>query len=210
MVPVNPSRSFHSLIWRSQRSILLNVLTIFVWLGCCSITHADSEARAISDLLEAGEYVAALSILEDLKERRPCDPDLLFLEARAYETVGETEEALLLYEALIDIFPKFPGPYNNLAGLYAAIGELEAAEDLLLRGLATDHIYQQIQNNLTKIYVARAAVLYRNALGINSPFDSQKTQPVVIQLPNAVKLYKQKDPNLEVRQSRCEEHWNSR
>ena len=210
MFLVHSLRTRHSLIWRSQQPILLHVLTIVVCLGCCSGVHADSEARAISDLLEAGEYVAALNILEDLKVRRPCDPDLLFLEARAYETVGETEQALLLYQFLIDIFPKFPGPYNNLAGLYAAIGDLETAEDLLLRGLATDHIYQQIQNNLTTIYVARAAVLYRNALGINSPLDSQTTQVLGIQLPNAVKLYRQKDPNPEVSKSRCEENWSSR
>ena len=135
-------------------------------------TRADTEVGAVADLLKAGEYLAALTLLEDLKPLRPCDPDLLFLEARAYETAGETDRAIALYEILIDLFPDFPEPYNNLAVLYATLGEMHRAETLLLRGLATHNTYRQLQRNLSKVYVARAAQAYRKALNIETPSGS--------------------------------------
>ena len=131
--------------------------------------RADTEVRAVADLLKAGEYLAALTLLEDLKPLRPCDPDLLFLEARVYETAGETDRAITLYETVINLFPHLPEPYNNLAVLYATRGKLQRAEALLLRGLATHITYQQLQRNLSRVYVARAAQAYRKALSIEPP-----------------------------------------
>jgi Flp pilus assembly protein TadD len=131
--------------------------------------RADTEVSAVADLLNAGEYLAALTLLEDLKPLRPCDPDLLFLEARVYETAGETDRAITLYETVINLFPGFPEPYNNLAALYATRGKLQRAEALLLRGLATHITYQQLQRNLSRVYIARAAQAYRKALSIEPP-----------------------------------------
>ena len=128
--------------------------------------RADTEVNAVADLLKAGEYLAALTLLEDLKPLRPCDPELLFLEARVYETAGETDRAIILYGILIDFYPDFPEPYNNLAALYATQGNLQKAEILLLEGLATHTAYRQLQKNLSRVYVARAAQAYRKALSI--------------------------------------------
>lgn len=162
---------------RSSKCVLWFRLLII----CCPIlfttARADSEVTAISDLLEAGEYLIALIVLEDLKPLRPCDPDLLFLEARVYETAGETDRAIALYKNLIDVFPNFPEPYNNLASLYAALGEMSKAETLLLRGLATHTTYQQLHSNLGRIYVTRAAEAYRKALNIKTPSDSTSRKP---------------------------------
>lgn len=163
------------------------------WIHClylpiilCAIllvpVRADTEVSAVVDLLKAGEYLAALTLLEDLKPLRPCDPDLLFLEARVYETAGETDRAIALYEALIDVFPDFPEPYNNLAALYATRGKLQRAEALLLRGLATHTTYRQLQRNLSQVYVARAAQAYRKALSIETPTGSADMTSSALQL----------------------------
>jgi len=144
--------------------------------------RADTEINAVADLLKAGEYLAALILLEDLKPLRPCDPDLLFLEARVYETAGETDRAIRLYESLIDLFPDFPEPYNNLAALYATRGKLQRAEALLLRGLATHTAYRQLQRNLSRVYIARAAQAYRKALSIETPTGSADMASSVLQL----------------------------
>jgi tetratricopeptide (TPR) repeat protein len=186
----------HWILWIS--------LPILFWPVTFSEIRADSELRAISDLLQAGEYVTALNILENLKVFRPCDPELLFLEANAYEIVGETEQAVILYRSLTVTFPNFPGPYNNLASLYAARGDLDTAEALLLRGLATNDIYQKIQKNLNKIYISRAATMYRKALGIDLSPNSVETQPLGIQLPNTSKLYQKKDMGPKSDLSICE------
>lgn len=144
--------------------------------------RADTEVSAVADLLKAGEYLAALTLLEDLKPLRPCDPDLLFLEARVYETAGETNRAITLYELLIDLFPDFPEPYNNLAALYATRGKLQRAETLLLRGLATHTTYQQLQKNLSSVYVAWAAQAYQKALSIETPASSADFTSSALQL----------------------------
>jgi tetratricopeptide (TPR) repeat protein len=152
-------------------------LSLFIIL-CANLSvpvRADTEVSAVADLLKAGEYLAALTLLEDLKPLRPCDPDLLFLEARVYETAGETDRAITLYEAVINLFPDFPEPYNNLAALYATRGKLQRAETLLLRGLATHITYRQLQRNLSRVYVARAAQAYRKALSIEPPPGSSPT-----------------------------------
>ena len=144
--------------------------------------RADTEVSAVADLLKAGEYLAALILLEDLKPLRPCDPDLLFLEARVYETAGETDRAITLYEILIGLFPDFPEPYNNLAALYATRGKLQKTEALLLRGLATHATYQQLQKNLSRVYVAWAAQAYRKALSIETPPGSADFTSSALQL----------------------------
>jgi Flp pilus assembly protein TadD len=147
-------------------------LSIILSANLLVLVRADTEVRAVADLLKAGEYLAALTLLEDLKPLRPCDPDLMFLEARVYETAGETNRAIALYEIVIKFFPDFPEPYNNLAALYATQGKLQRAEDLLLRGLATHTTYRQLQKNLSRVYVARAAQAYRKALSIETPSGS--------------------------------------
>ena len=144
--------------------------------------RADTEASAVADLLKAGEYLAALTLLEDLKPLRPCDPDLLFLEARVYETAGETDRAIALYEILIDLFPNVPEPYNNLAALYSTLGKLQRAEAFLLRGLASHATYRRLQKNLSRVYVARAAQAYRKALSIETPPASPAVTSSALQL----------------------------
>lgn len=151
--------------------------------------QSDTESDAVADLLKAGEILAALALLEDLKPLRPCDLDLLFLEARVYDTAGETDRAIKLYETLIDFFPDFPEPYNNLAVLYAARGAIQHAEELLLQGIATHDTYRQLQNNLNRVYVARAAEAYRQALNIKaSSADSLSGRPAALYLMDSETL----------------------
>lgn len=154
---------------RSNRCIHWLYLPIIFCVILSAPVRSDTEVNAVADLLKAGEFLAALTLLEDLKPLRPCDPGLLFLEARVYETAGEMDRAIALHETLIDLFPGLPEPYNNLAVLYANRGELQKAEVLLLRGLATHATYRQLQKNLSRIYVAWAAQAYRKALSIEPP-----------------------------------------
>ena len=166
----------------SNRQVHLLCLPIILCAILLAPARADTEASAVADLLNAGEYLAALTLLEDLKPLRPCDPDLLFLEARVYEIAGETDRAITLYEILIGLFPDFPEPYNNLAALYATRGNLQRAETLLLRGLATHATYRQLQKNLSRVYVAWAAQAYRKALSIETPAGSADFTSSALQL----------------------------
>ena len=167
-------------------------LSVILGVNLLVPVRADTEVSAVADLLNAGEYLAALTLLEDLKPLRPCDPDLLFLEARVYETAGETVRAIALYENMINLFPNFPEPYNNLAALYATRGKLQRTEALLLRGLATHTTYRQLQRNLSRVYVARAAQAYRKALSIETPSDSTDITSSALQLLDSDTLVQHK------------------
>ena len=156
------------------KTLWFRIFVMPVLLGCLYFLHinrlpADTEIGAVADLLEAGEYLSALTLLEDLRPTRSCDPRLIFMEARVYEVIGEPMTAIRLYKSLIKLFPNMPEPYNNLAQLYASQGDIVEAEKLLLRGLSTHSTYQTIQHNLTTVYVARAAHAYQQALNIKQP-----------------------------------------
>ena len=176
----------------SNRWVRWLSLSIVLCANLLVPVRADTEVSALADLLKAGEYLAALTLLEDLKPLRPCDPDLLFLEARVYGTAGETDRAIALYEIVIKLFPDFPEPYNNLAALYATRGKLQRAEALLLRGLATHTTYRQLQRNLSRVYVARAAQAYRKALSIETPSGSTDKIPSALQLLDSDTLVQHK------------------
>ena len=137
----------------------------------CSLSfttlRADSELQAVRVLLQAGEYLTALVLLEDLNVLRPCDADLLLLLARVYEATGETDTAISVYQTLISNFPNLPEPYNNIAVLYAARGKIEKAKELLIRGLSTNNSYRRLQKNLSTLYVVEAAEAYRRALSLD-------------------------------------------
>lgn len=173
-----------------KRSLFVTMcLSLCIYISTISASKASSEAKAVSELLQAGEYLIALNVLETIKKEAPCNPALLFLEARAYEAVGDISSAMSIYESLINLAPDFPGSYNNLALLYAAQGNLKHAETLILRGLATHAIYQTLYTNLNKLYVARAAAFYGRALGFEQNGSSKSNSALPLALTDSKELH---------------------
>ena len=201
----NPGRSHPR---RNGRWVRWLCLPIIFYPILLTPARADTEVDAVANLLKAGEYLAALTLLEDLKPTRPCDPDLLFLEARVYETAGETDRAIALHELLVELFPDFPEPYNNLAVLYGGRGEIQRAETLLLRGLATHDTYRQLHQNLGRIYVARAAQAYRQALSIETSTDSGAVTSSALQLLDSEMLLHSKTETSLPSASECRQSSN--
>ncbi|MBO66826.1 MAG: hypothetical protein CL398_00810 [Acidiferrobacteraceae bacterium] len=164
------------------RALWFGTFVALAMIVCLYFTYiakslGDTELSAVEDLLEAGEYLPALTLLEDLRPIRPCDPHLIFMEARVYEVIGEIATAMRLYKALIELFPRIPESYNNLAQLHASQGNMIEAEKLLLKGLSTHSTYRALQQNLTTIYVARAANAYQQALNIKETEKIADLQP---------------------------------
>ncbi len=107
-----------------------------------------------------GSDRAQIELLSGLKEA-----DLLL-------TAGEYNEARKAYLALISRYPESPRPYNNLASLYAAEGDLEQAQTLLKNALETAPDYLAIYRNIGTVYAAMARDSYGKALllpGENKP-----------------------------------------
>jgi tetratricopeptide (TPR) repeat protein len=80
---------------------------------------------------------------------------------------GERELARKAYLALIAKGASSPGPYNNLASLYAAEGDLDQAQVLLKKALETDPDYLAVYHNVGMVYAAMARDSYGKALQLS-------------------------------------------
>jgi hypothetical protein len=78
---------------------------------------------------------------------------------------GKTTDAVRLLEALVAAYPQDPLPYNELALLLYARGEVERARDLLQRAADTDPRYATVLRNLQTVYGVMASRAYERALG---------------------------------------------
>ena len=97
-------------------------------------------------------------------------------------TQGRSDEAITVYKGLIKAFPQFPQPYNNLASVFASLGNLERAESLLRQGLELDDRYRLLRKNLGSLLIHRASRIYREAIdGERDTNASAKKGPIELQ-----------------------------
>lgn len=77
---------------------------------------------------------------------------------------GDIATAEKTFTDLVDKFPFYPQPYNNLAAIYARQGDLERSRNILERAMATDDSYATIYRNLGTVYSEMARDSYGRAL----------------------------------------------
>ncbi len=128
---------------------------------------AAADATATSIEIErqfrAGEPGLALQQLERALAQRPGDAGLRFLKAVLMAELGLAEQAMPLLERLTEEFPDLPEPYNNLAVLQAAAGQLDSARSLLETALRLDPGYRTAHENLGDVFVRLAERAYAAA-----------------------------------------------
>ncbi len=91
-------------------------------------------------------------------------------------SAGQYGPARKAYLALISQGSSSPRPYNNLASLYAAEGDLEQARVLLKKALATDPDYLTVYHNVGMVYAAMARDSYGKALQLKGETKSLRLQ----------------------------------
>lgn len=131
---------------------------------------ADAAATAadIERQYRSGEARAAVQRLEQALAQRPGDAQLRFLQAVLASEAGQTAEATRLLERMTEEFPDLPEPYNNLAVLQAAGGQLDRARSLLEIALRLDPAYRTAHENLGDVFVRLAQRAYASAAGPRS------------------------------------------
>jgi Flp pilus assembly protein TadD len=122
-----------------------------------------SEAAEIADLMQAGKSEEALKRADRFLAANPRDLQVRFLRAVTLVDLGRKQEAADALTRLTQDFPELPEPYNNLAVLAAAQGDLEQAERLLRDAIAAQPNYTTAQENLGDLYVAMAATAFERA-----------------------------------------------
>ncbi len=114
--------------------------------------------------LDRGQHAEALDNLEQHLSIEPADADARFLRGITLVMLERNDEAIQAFADLTRDFPQLPEPYNNLAVLYARMGQYEKARDALEAALATHPSYATAHENLGDIYTALAGAAYNRAL----------------------------------------------
>jgi Flp pilus assembly protein TadD len=126
-------------------------------------TSITTIAQQASRLISENQPAMALEMLDKGLETAPRDPQLRFLKGVALTDSRKTEGAILEFTSLTQEFPELPEPYNNLAVLYANLGDLNKARDALEAAVRALPTYSLAHENLGDLYLRMAARQYENA-----------------------------------------------
>lgn len=122
-----------------------------------------TEVQEVQRLASAGKPRDALTLADSALAKNPRNVQLRFIRAVLLTDLKNTAEARTAFERLTEEFPELPEPYNNLAVLYAADGQLESAKKLLETALLAAPNYATAYENLGDIYLQMAADAYQRA-----------------------------------------------
>jgi tetratricopeptide (TPR) repeat protein len=111
----------------------------------------------------AGNLEPALAIVDRALQVDARDIRLRFLRGVILTESGRAEAAIEVFEAMTRDFPELPEPYNNLAVLHAARGELEAAQRALQDAVRAVPSYALAHENLGDLHLRFAARSYEQA-----------------------------------------------
>lgn len=99
----------------------------------------------------------------------PNNTQLRFLLGVTLSDADKPAEAISVFEALNRDHPELAEPYNNLAVLHAANGDLDAARDALVAAIRVVPDYSLALQNLGDVYLRMAARSYEAASKIAEP-----------------------------------------
>jgi tetratricopeptide (TPR) repeat protein len=133
----------------------------------CVSAFAD-EYDPVNRLLQDGQLSQAMAQADAYLAKNPRDPQMRFLKALIQQDSGQREAAMASYTALTQEYPELPEPYNNLAVLYAAQGNLDKAREALEMAIRNSRSYATAYENLGDVHVRLAEQSYRQALQLDA------------------------------------------
>ena len=133
--------------------------------GCLALALVGGTALAddyapITQLIGAGQLAQAMQKADQYLAKNPRDPQMRFLKGLIQQDSGKTADALATFAKLTEDYPELPEPYNNLAVLYAAQGQLDKARMALETAIRANRNYAIAHENLGDIYARLAAQSY--------------------------------------------------
>ncbi|RZJ12859.1 MAG: tetratricopeptide repeat protein [Rubrivivax sp.] len=124
--------------------------------------RADDLASA-QRLWLAGQKTQAIDRIEQALVRTPDDLQLRFALGVMRMEQGERAKAGAIFTRLTQDFPDMADPYNNLAVLHAADGELELAQASLEQALRVQPEHAQAQENMGDVLLRLSLRAYQRA-----------------------------------------------
>ena len=117
----------------------------------------------VGALLRQGKVDEALAKADAYIAGKPRDPQMRFMRGVILSEQGRGADATIVFTQLTQDFPELPEPYNNLAALYAAQGQLDKARAALETAIKLKPDYATAFENLGDIYGRLAAQSYGRA-----------------------------------------------
>ena len=150
------------------RTTLFTTLRLLTLAGACLATavHAD-EYGDVSQLLRSGKLNEALVKADSYLAAKPADPQMRFLKGVIQRNSGKQPEAIATFTKLTEDYPELPEPYNNLAVLYAGLGQYDKARAALEMAIRTNPSYATAHENLGDVYARLASQAYNKALQLD-------------------------------------------
>jgi len=161
--PSPPSR-------QSGRCALAAFLTslAFVALLAAPLAARSDELGDADLLLRAGRTAQALETIDAYLTKKPNDMQARFLKGLILTEQKRENEAIDVFVRLTQDNPEYAEPYNNLAVLYAAQGNLEGARKALETAVRVNPKYITAQENLGDVYARLAVAAYERAAALGS------------------------------------------
>jgi hypothetical protein len=121
----------------------------------------------IRQLLREGKLTEAQSRVDRQLASQPKDVQLRLFKGVIQRELGRPNEALGTFSRLSDDHPELPEPYNNMAAIHAAQGQLDKARIALEKALRTHPSYATAHDNLSEVYARLASQAYSKALQLD-------------------------------------------
>jgi len=159
----------------------IKAAVLFLMLACAWPAIAADAVYEINQLVKKGKAEQALEQIDAYLAAQPKNAwgrnitQMRFLKGVLLAELKRNPEAIHVFAKLIQDYPDLPEPYNNLAAIYVAQGQLEKARDVLERGLRTDQAYALAYRNLNEVYAQLANRAYDRTVQAN-----RDSSPVLI------------------------------
>jgi len=150
--PFRATRRFRPLLSLALWALLLN----------SGAARAGELERAQQQWLQ-GRQTDAIQTLTQAIQEDPNSARLRFALAVMRLESGQTPQAETLLRALTEDFPDLADPFNNLAVILAARGDLDGAYTALTKAVALQPSHAQAQENLGDVLLQLAARAYEFA-----------------------------------------------
>ena len=152
----------------THRMAALAALLIFLGSAVCGTPVWADEYQEGSRLYKEGKRAEALDRLNSFLAQHPKDARARFLTGVILTEQNKIQDAIKVFSELTQDYPELPEPYNNLAVLYAGLGDYDKARKSLEMAIRTHPSYAVAHENLGDIYATLASQAYDKALQLDS------------------------------------------
>ncbi len=161
----NPRRDLTAGLRRSVRRFMM----ISAWIGVVLAGNAMASTPSdIRQLIADGKLDLALETVSVFIKENPGDPTGRFLKGVILAKKNKVGEAIVVNTELIEGFPDLAEPHNNLAVLYASLGQLDMAREALEIAIRKNPAYTTAYDNAGSLYATLSSMAFDKAVQLDS------------------------------------------